>query len=111
MSEIASREQIAKIRRRHAALAGREWEAMPHQHPASGCRCVSCYDDPTGWLVDHPSTLDCEERVAKTPNDFRRERGSCSLGPLLTFDEADALAHAADDIAYLLDQLADRSTP
>ncbi|MFG3585065.1 hypothetical protein [Streptomyces sp. NPDC047990] len=96
-------DQLAAIRKRHTVLAARTWEATPHQHGASGCRCMSCYDDPTGWRIDHPGALDCEELVADTHNDFGRKRGSCDAGPLLSYDEADALAHAAGDIAFLLD--------
>jgi hypothetical protein len=98
--------QLAAIRKRHAVLAARDWDTTPHQHGASGCRCLSCYDDPTGWWVDHPSALDCEELVATTSNDFGRKRDSCEAGPLLSYDEADALAHAAKDIGFLLDQVA-----
>ncbi|MEU0783479.1 hypothetical protein ABZ341_18135 [Streptomyces sp. NPDC006173] len=95
-------DRLAAIRKRHAVLAAHTWEATPHQHGASGCRCLSCYDDPTGWQIDHPGALDCEELVATTSNDFGRKRGSCDAGPLLSYDEADALARAADDIGFLL---------
>jgi len=101
--QAALRDRIADIRKRHAALAGRDWEAAPHAHPADGCRCLSCYDDPTGWQVDHSGARDCVERVATEANDFGRGRASCDAGPLLTYEEADALAHAAEDIGFLLD--------
>ncbi|MFE9432888.1 hypothetical protein [Streptomyces sp. NPDC006640] len=96
-------DRLAAIRKRHTVLAARTWETTPHQHGADGCRCMSCYDDATGWQVDHSGALDCAELVADTRNDFGRKRGSCDAGPLLSYDEADALARAADDIGFLLD--------
>ena len=102
MTSNPTPDRLDAIRRRHAVLAARTWDAKPHQHGASGCRCLSCYDDPTGWQIDHPSALDCEELAASTTNDFGRARGSCDAGPLLSYEEADALAHAAEDIGFLL---------
>lgn len=110
MSNNPTTDRLDAIRQRHAVLAARKWSAKPHQHAASGCRCLSCDDDPTGWQVDHPSALDCEELVASTTNDFGRERGSCDAGPLLSHEEAAALSRAADDIGFLLDQLAAASS-
>ena len=103
-TETAAGERLTEIRQRHAVLAGRDWSPASHSHASKGCRCLSCYDDPTGWVVDHPGALDCEERVASDANDFGRERESCDSGPLLTYEEADALAHAAEDIGYLLER-------
>lgn len=97
-------DRVAEIRRRHDVIRVRAWEAMPHQHGTPGCRCLSCYDDPTGWVMDHPSALACDEQPAAPGVDSGRDRESCDFGPLLSYEEADALAHAADDIGFLLGQ-------
>jgi hypothetical protein len=66
-------------------------------------------DEPTGWYVNHPDTLDCDEFVSslgeEAKNEFNRPRGYCDEGPFLSFDDAEFAAHAREDIPWLLDAL------
>jgi hypothetical protein len=105
MSEPMPDKHLAEIRKRADAATPGPWDTYCHAHGADGCRCLSCYDDPTGWLVDHALTLDCEERVVDTPNDFGRRRGSCDEGPLLSYEDANFAAHARMDVPALLDEV------
>lgn len=94
--------RLAQIEKRLEKATPGPWEVGFHDHTASGCRCLSCYEEPTGHYVDHAGTLDCEESVAKTPNDFRRPRTSCGEGPFLSWEDADFAVHAREDVPWLI---------
>lgn len=86
------------------------WEPRPHQHAASGCRCLGCHEDPTGWTIDHANTTFCDDAVAKLSaagktNDFGRELDSCDEGPFLTYADAEFAAHAREDVPALLAEI------
>lgn len=98
-------QQLDEIEARAQAATDGPWEASPHQHHADGCRCLSCYDDPTGWQLDHPNALDCEELVVETVNDFGRARASCDAGPLLSYQDANFAAHAREDVPALVAEI------
>lgn len=93
---------ITAIRNRANAATPGPWDVHAHQHGAAGCRCLSCYDDPTGFVVDHKTAMSCEERAHSEPNDFGRDRKSCDEGPLLSWDDAYFAACARQDIPQLL---------
>ncbi|MBV6697477.1 hypothetical protein KV557_10105 [Kitasatospora aureofaciens] len=93
------------IQARTAAATPGPWEARSHEHGASGCRCLSCYDPVVGWTVTHPQALHCDDLVAKHPsgnNDFGRPLTSCDEGPLLSYEDAVFAAAARADVPALL---------
>jgi hypothetical protein len=110
MSDQAAR--IAAIRKRVESASAGPWDVDCHQHMASGCRCMSCFDDPTGWYLTTGTTLCCDEVVAQknnegnnwsAKNDFGREVASCEDGPFVSFEDADFAAHARQDVPFLLE--------
>jgi hypothetical protein len=102
-----SAEQHAAIRAREAAATPGPWEAYPHDHPASGCRCLSCSDPVVGWTIETPASAFCDDLVARRSNagelnDFRRPLASCGEGPLLRYEDAEFAAHAREAVPALL---------
>jgi hypothetical protein len=96
--------RLATIEQVLSAASPGPWLTSAHRHPTGGCRCLSCYDDPTGWLVDVPSQgLDCDELVSDAPGTGGRPRESCGVGPLLSYDDALLAARSREDVAWLLD--------
>lgn len=100
-------ERLAAIRARIKRASPPPWDADPHTHLESGCRCMSC-EDVVGWLVDHPKALHCDDLVAKRSgagekNNFGRDLDSCEFGPLLSYHDAEFAAHARADVPDLLD--------
>ena len=106
-----SEKDLAAIQARVDAATPGEWDAEPHAHGASGCRCLSCDEDPTGWYVETPKSLCCDDVVAnlmteengwEPKNSFGRPLSSCGQGPFLSFEDADFAAHAREDVPRLL---------
>jgi hypothetical protein len=99
--------RIAAINQRLRAASDGPWDVDCHSHVARGCRCLSCRDNPTGWYLDTPTTMDCVDFVAKlgpdAKNDFGREVKSCEDGPYVSFEDADFAAHAREDVPFLLE--------
>lgn len=99
-------QQLDEITARADAATPGPWDVKAHVHGASGCRCLSCDEDPAGWTIDHPAALFCEDIVAArsadgTKNQFGRELASCSEGPLLTFEDVSFAARARTDVPAL----------
>lgn len=94
--------RLTQIEKRLGKATPGPWKVGFHDHLAAGCRCLSCHEEATGYYVDHESTLDCEENVAETPNDFGRPRTSCGEGPFLSWEDADFAAHAREDAPWLI---------
>jgi hypothetical protein len=99
--------RLAAINQRLKDASEGPWDVDCHSHIARGCRCTSCRDSPTGWFLDTPSTLDCDDFVARlgadAKNDFGHEVKSCEDGPFVSFEDADFAAHAREDVPFLLE--------
>lgn len=102
MTERMPDEQLEQIRKRANAATPGPWDVYGHRHGIPGCRCLSCYDDPTGYFVDHKSALSCEEHVAVANDDIKFSGGGCDVGPLLSYEDATFAAHARMDVPALL---------
>ena len=104
-------EQLAEIEARAEAATPGPWEPAAHSHGADGCRCLSHDDEPVGWLIETPASLDCGELTAKKnasgkKNDFNREFSSCDdLSPLMTYADAEFFASARTDVPALVAEI------
>lgn len=104
----AERQRIEEIAQRALKATEGSWDAYPHQHGSSGCRCLAHYDEPTGWLLEAPDAKDCDEVAAERNyegkrNGYGRDFTGCDMGPLLRYEDADFATHAFTDIPFLLD--------
>lgn len=88
-------ERLEAIRTRVAAATPGPWEAEGHRHPTPGCRCLSCYEEPTGYLLDTPRSHWCEDKVEAA-------HLGCDMHPLLSYEDALFAAHAREDVPALL---------
>jgi hypothetical protein len=79
--------------RANAATEG-TWRADSHSHIQNGCRCLSCYDDPTVYQLS--VFLDCED-VPRWDDDATR----CTQSGFQTWADADFAAHAREDVPAL----------
>lgn len=96
-------ERITEIKTRLGKASPGPWEVESHRHFASGCRCLSCDEDPTGFLLDNDYTHWCEDKVdGDGKNGFGNKLGSCDQHPLLKYEDADFAAHAREDVPFLL---------
>jgi hypothetical protein len=80
--------------RANAATEG-TWRADSHSHIQNGCRCLSCYDDPTVYQLS--VFLDCED-VPRWDDDATR----CTQSGFQTWADADFAAHAREDVPALV---------
>lgn len=98
-------QKLAGIRKRLEAASEGPWDVDCHYHLEKGCRCLSCGDNATGWFMETPSTLDCEDRSLRMyPTDEERDRHEhCTDGPFVSYEDADFAAHAREDIPFLLE--------
>jgi|SRR5690242_11036834 len=80
-------------------------QVEPHSHPQAGCRCLSC-DVMTGWRLDHPDWVCCDEipamqEAVRLAKEAGRKQEDCVFAAI-PYADAEFLAHAQEDVAYLL---------
>ena len=97
-------DRLAAIKKRLAAASDGPWDTDCHHHLEKHCRCLSCGDNATGWYLNTPSTLDCEDRAIQmygTGDELDRHE-HCSDGPFISFEDANFAAHAREDVLFLM---------
>lgn len=96
---------LEKIRERVNKATPGPWDVHVHSHIEIGCRCLSCHEEATGCLVDHPQANYCDDNAAAATAKDGKLRDGCMCGPLLSWEDADFAAHAREDVPLLLAEI------